>query len=75
MEELNKTEETINQAYELMNNSTLTEEQVDHIAKHIEDAALDDNDKQAIVNALPSNNGMQEVPVNVLSNDFTFTEK
>ena len=70
MAEMNKTEETINQAYDkLMSSSTLTEEQVDHIAKHIEDAALDDNDKQAIVNALPSNNGAQEIPVNALSNE------
>lgn len=71
-------ENKINEAYDkLMEQATvveenagkLTDDQVDKIAKHIEEAALDDNEKQAIVNALPSNNGVEQIPVNVLSNE------
>ena len=44
----------------------LTDEQVQHISDSIENV-VKDNDVQKVINELPSNNGVQEAPINVLA--------
>lgn len=70
-----ETEKQIKQAFDgLLDNATLTPEQVQHISDYIESATAKDNQMQKMINDLPSNNGVSEVPVNALANPSAVEE-